>query len=69
MNEELNHILQYCSANKLSINEQKTNFMLISSNKKNIRSINISHLVQKDYIKYLGMYIDKHNMGTTNQTC
>jgi hypothetical protein len=50
MNEEFNHILQYYSANKLSINEKKTNFMIISSNKKNFRSINISHIVQKDYI-------------------
>ena len=27
MNEELNHILQYCITNKLSINYKKTNYM------------------------------------------
>jgi hypothetical protein len=26
MNEELNHIFQYCDANKLSVNINKTNF-------------------------------------------
>ena len=31
MNEKLNHIFRYCDANKLSVNINKTNFMVITS--------------------------------------
>ena len=31
INEELNHLLSYCSANKLSVNFKKTHYMTISS--------------------------------------
>ena len=40
LNEELYHVLQYCTANKLSINYKKTYYMLVTSaNKKNVRFI------------------------------
>lgn len=60
MNEEFENILIYCAANKLSINLKKTNFMIISSQQKKIGTIRIGNIEQKQYIKYLGMYIDKH---------
>ena len=58
MNTEFDNILYYCSANKLSINIKKTNFMIISSPNKRVSSI--YDIEQKDFIKYLGIYIDKH---------
>ena len=60
MNEELERIFHYCAVNKLSINLKKTNFTVITSQKKKIRNIRIKNFEQKDYIKYLGIYIDKH---------
>jgi hypothetical protein len=60
MNEELERIFHYCVVNKLSINLKKTNFTVITSQKKKIRNIRIKNFEQKDYIKYLGIYIDKH---------
>ena len=50
MNDELERIFHYCAVNKLSINLKKTNFMVITSQKKKIRNFE-----QKDYIKYLGI--------------
>ena len=45
MNEEFQNILKYCNANKLSINMQKNNFMLICPPQKllplNIKILNI----------------------------
>ena len=60
MNEELTHILQYCRTNKLSINHKKTNYMLLKSTNKKTRPININHIEEKSYIKYLGVYIDNN---------
>ena len=34
INEELNHLLSYCSANKLSVNFKKTHYMTVSSPQK-----------------------------------
>ena len=59
MNEEFIQILDYCSTNKL-YNFKKTNYMIISSHKKQISNVRIHEIEQKDYIKYLGAYIDKH---------
>ena len=65
MNEELNHIFQYCDANKLSVNINKTNFMVITSSKRREREIQlIRNIKQKTHIKYLGIYID--NLGPTD---
>jgi hypothetical protein len=60
MNDELERIFHYCAVNKLSINLKKTNFMVITSQKKKILNIRIRNFEQKDYIKCLGIYIDKH---------
>jgi hypothetical protein len=58
MNDELHHIIQYCNINKISINYNKTNYMVITSTKKKIRHITISNIEEKLCIKYLGAYID-----------
>jgi hypothetical protein len=59
MNEELQNILQYCNANKLSINIKKTNFMVITScRRKNI----ITKLYQ--IFKYL--YRSKFELASIN---
>ena len=61
MNEEFQNILKYCNANKLSINMQKTNFMLTCSPQKLLPSnIKILNIEQKKCIKYLGIYMDEH---------
>ena len=59
MNQELKQIYNYCARNKLPINTAKTNYMLVSSSRCHPK-INITGIEQKDYIKYLGVYIDKH---------
>ena len=57
MNKELQNVLQYCIVNKLSVNFEKTNFMIITS-KKQKPTISIPNIEQKEFIKYLGVYID-----------
>ena len=59
MNQEVKQIYNYCALNKLSINTAKTNYMLVSLSRCHPK-INITGIEQKDYIKYLGVYIDKH---------
>ncbi len=61
MNEELlNRIFRYCDADKLSVNINKTNFMVITSSKRREREIQlIRNIKQKNYIKYLGIYMIK----------
>ena len=60
LNNEFQNILKYCNANKFSINMQKTHFMLIRSSKKTITSkIEIQNIIQKQCIKYLGIYLDE----------
>ena len=59
MNQELKQIYNYCTLNKLSINTAKTNYMLVSPSIY-YPKINITGIEQKDYINYLGVYIDKH---------
>ena len=61
INEEFNHLLSYCSANKLSVNFKKTQHMTISSPPKaNKLKLNLCNVEEKNYIKYLGIYIDKN---------
>ena len=61
INEEFNHLLSYCSANKFSVNFKKTHYMTISSPKKaNRLKLNLRNIEEKNYIKYLGIYIDKN---------
>jgi hypothetical protein len=59
MQQEFQHLLDYCKANKLAVNFRKSRYVVISSQlkKSNITAPNIE---QKDYIKYLGIYIDKN---------
>ena len=66
MNEELNHIFQYCMINKLSINYNKANYMLLKPPNKKTRHIIINNIEEKAYIKYLGIYID-NNFKWTQQ--
>ena len=66
MNEELNHIFQYCMTNKLSINYNKTNYMLLKPSNKKTRHIIINNIEEKAYIKYLGIYMD-NNFKWTQQ--
>ena len=60
MNEELTNIQRYCATNKLSINLKKTNFMIISAKRKVLQPIHVGNITETDYIKYLGVYIDKY---------
>ena len=61
IDEEFNHLLSYCSANKLSVNFTKTHYMTISSPKKaNKLKLNLHNIEEENYIKYLGTYIDKN---------
>ena len=61
INEEFKHLLRDCSANKLSVNFKKTHYMTISSPQKaNQFKLNIHSIEGKNYIKYLGIYIDKN---------
>ena len=59
MNQELKQIYNFCALSKLSINTAKTNHMLVASSICHPK-INITGIEQKDHIKYLGVYIDKH---------
>ena len=59
MNEEIELVLKYCAINKLSVNFKKASYMLITSSKKKIH-VNIHNIDCKSYIKYLGIYLDKH---------
>ena len=61
VNEEFNHLLSYCSANKLSVNFKKTHYMKVSSPQKaNKLNLNLHSTDEKNYIKYLGIYTDKN---------
>ena len=61
INEEFNHLLSYCSDNKLSVNFKKTHYMIISyPQKANKLKPNSHNIEEKNYIKYLGIYIDNN---------
>ena len=66
MNYELKLVTQWMELNKLSLNTDKTNFVLFHSGQnlfvkgnQSIKFIN-KKLKPVDYVKYLGMYLDKH---------
>ena len=77
MNSELAKAKRWCDINKLSINRDKTNFMINKSTKKKDIPINLNiintdgssySLERKQCIKYLGVMIDeslswKHNIS------
>ena len=60
INDELKKLLSYCETNKLTVNFKKTHYMIIKSPKKKIPMIKVSQIEQKQYIKYLGVYIDQN---------
>ena len=51
--------MTYSKINKLSIKHIKTNYMIISPQRK-CRKICILNLEQKHCVKYLGVFIDDH---------
>jgi len=59
MNTEFNKLLDYCSANKLTVNFDKTHYIVIKSSRRKKEPICISNITEKDHIKLLGVYIDK----------
>ena len=65
VNHELTKVLDWLTANKLTLNVEKSNFFLISSSQHNLSyqvnlSINDKSIIQKDYIKYLGVIVEKN---------
>ena len=61
INEEFNHLFSYCAANKLSVNFKETHYMTVSSPQKaNKLKLNSRNIEEKNYIKYLGICIDKN---------
>ena len=65
VNHELTKVSDWLTANKLTLNVGKSNFLLISSSQHNLAyqvnlSINDKSITQKDYIKYLGVILDKN---------
>ena len=61
MNQELTKVLEYCAANKFSINFKNTKYIFITSPRKkpNI-SITACNIQRKEYIKCVGVYIDEN---------
>ena len=56
-----NSTISYFSASKLSVNFKKTHYMTIfSPQKANRLKLNLRNIEEKNYIKYLGIYIDKN---------
>ena len=64
MNQELKKVTAWLTANKLSLNINKTNFIIFKSNRKKLRNkanviINEHTIDQVKYTKFLGIYIDE----------
>ena len=57
-------VSDWLTANKLTLNVEKSNFILISSQHNLSCQVNLSindkSVVEKDYIKYLGVILDKN---------
>ena len=65
MNFELNKIYSWLCANKLSLNINKTNFVLFHPHQKKIMHtvnlhINNKNIKQENFVKYLGIIIDSN---------
>ncbi len=65
VNRELNKVSDWLIANRLTLNTGKSNFLVIHSKQKkrnhNIKMcINSNYLEEKEYVKYLGVLIDKN---------
>ena len=64
VNDELSKVSDWLVANKLTLNVDKSNFLIISPSIKNKKNeiklaINNKSIAQKDCIKYLGVLLDK----------
>ena len=65
VNAELNCIFDWLVANKLSLNTNESNFMIINPRQKKLPkkiqlNINGEHLNESNYAKYLGVLIDNN---------
>ena len=67
MNDELLKIVDWLTANKLSLNVKKTNYIIFHPYQKRLNyDVNIKILdsrvksTSKEYVKYLGVTIDNH---------
>ena len=65
VNHELTKVSDWLTANKLTLNVEKSNFLIITSKQQNLSyqvdlKINNKSIIQKDYIKYLGVILDKN---------
>ena len=66
VNTELKQVVKWLNLNKLSLNAAKTELIFFHSKRHSLNYDNISikfngvKLKPVDYLKYLGMYIDKH---------
>ena len=65
VNLELKSIDNWLSCNKLSLNIDKTNFVIFHPSQKKFTKpisllVNYKSIEQKDYVKYLGVFIDSH---------
>ena len=64
-NKDFQHIVNWCAANKLTINQDKTNYVLISPHQRRFSKtghidINSCNIKETDYVPYLGVHIDHH---------
>ena len=64
MNQELKKVTAWLTANKLSLNINKTNFIIFKSNRKKLKNkanviINEHTIDQVKYTKFLGIYINE----------
>ena len=66
MNHELKQMVKWLRLNRLSLNAAKTELIFFHSTKNKLNYDNITiklngvRLKPVDYVKYLGMFIDKH---------
>ena len=59
LNNELNNLCEWFSANKLSLNVSKTNYILFSNiHKRNEETINNETIENVQVSKFLGLYVD-----------
>ena len=67
MNTEFDNILYYCSANKLSINIKKTNFMIISSRNKRVSNIKKTTTLNKKILLNISEFILTNILNGNNK--
>ena len=62
LNKDMTNVVNWMSANKLTVNFEKTNIVVFNKNEKqnsNKLTIDPKTIASKDTAKYLGMHIDK----------